>query len=164
MDDLVAPGREELGDQTPVAAPPERLLYLSQYTPTPNQGGGGGVAAKRAVGVVRVSRVKNRKEDGKPGERFVSPGEQRERIAAACRAEGFRLVAEPFKELDTSGGAPLEKREGMRQAVEMVEAGKADLVLVAYFDRFVGHSRSSTRSSSASRRRVDRCGRSTWAR
>jgi DNA invertase Pin-like site-specific DNA recombinase len=92
---------------------------------------------RRAVGVVRVSRVSGRREDGKPGERFVSPGEQRERIKATCEREGLRLVAPPFEELDTSGGAPLERRDGLRQAVEMVEAREADVVVVAYFDRLV---------------------------
>ena len=32
---------------------------------------------------------------------------------------------------------PLEKRPGLRRAVEMVEAGEADVVVVAYFDRLV---------------------------
>ena len=38
-----------------------------------------GASVRRAVGVVRVGRVGVRE-----GERFVSPSEQRERIAAAC--------------------------------------------------------------------------------
>ena len=36
-----------------------------------------------------------------------------------------------------SGGAPLAQRPGLRRAVEMVEAGQADVVVVAYFDRLV---------------------------
>lgn len=36
-----------------------------------------------------------------------------------------------------SGGTPLAKREGLRGAVEMVEAKQAEVVVVAYFDRLV---------------------------
>jgi site-specific DNA recombinase len=86
---------------------------------------------KRAVGVVRVSRVGDR-----DGERFVSPGEQRERIATACARDGLELV-DTIEELDVSGGTPLERREGLRRAVEMVEGGNADVVVVAYLDRLV---------------------------
>jgi site-specific DNA recombinase len=80
---------------------------------------------------VRVSRVGDR-----DGDRFVSPGEQRERIAAACERDGLHLV-ETLEELDVSGGAPLEQRPGLRRAVEMVESGDADVVVVAYLDRLV---------------------------
>lgn len=34
-----------------------------------------------------------------------------------------------------SGGAPLDKRPGLSQAVAMVEAGHAQVIVVAYFDR-----------------------------
>jgi DNA invertase Pin-like site-specific DNA recombinase len=40
-------------------------------------------------------------------------------------------------EIDVSGGTPLASREGLRSAVEAVEAGEADVVIVAYFDRLV---------------------------
>lgn len=40
-------------------------------------------------------------------------------------------------ELDVSGGTPLEHRQGLREAVEAVEAGQADVVVAAYFDRLV---------------------------
>ena len=86
---------------------------------------------KRAVGVVRVSRV-----GGRDGEQFVSPTEQRERIAAACERDGLQLV-DTIEELDVSGGAPLVRREGLRRAVELVEAGEVDVVVVAYLDRLV---------------------------
>ena len=36
-----------------------------------------------------------------------------------------------------SGGASLEKRHGLRRAVEMVEAEEVDVVVVAYLDRLV---------------------------
>ena len=42
-----------------------------------------------------------------------------------------------IEELDVSGGTPLANRRGLRRAVEMVEAGEADVVVVAYFDRLV---------------------------
>ena len=83
------------------------------------------------MGVVRVSRV-----GGRDGEQFVSPSEQRERIRAACERDGLTLV-DTIEELDVSGGAPLERRAGLRRAVELVEAGEADVVVVAYLDRLV---------------------------
>ena len=86
---------------------------------------------RRAVGVVRVSRVGER-----DGESFVSPSEQRERIQSACARDGLRLV-EVLEEPNVSGGAPLERRRGLRQAVGLLEAGEADVIVVAYFDRLV---------------------------
>jgi site-specific DNA recombinase len=92
---------------------------------------------------VRVSRVGARE-----GERFVSPREQEQRIATACERDGLQLV-DLVQELDVSGGTPLERRPGLRRAVEMVEAGEADVLVVAYFDRLV-------RSLSVQREVVDR--------
>lgn len=80
---------------------------------------------------MRVSRVGDRN-----GERFVSPTEQRERIEAACEHNGLELV-DVQRELDVSGGAPLDKRPGLRSAVELVEAGEAEVIVVAYLDRLV---------------------------
>lgn len=88
-------------------------------------------SSRRAVGVVRVSRVGDR-----DGESFVSPAEQRERIASACERDGLELT-EVIEELDVSGGASLESRHGLRRAVELVESGSADVVVVAYLDRLV---------------------------
>jgi site-specific DNA recombinase len=76
-----------------------------------------------------VSRVGDRN-----GETFVSPGEQRERIEAACQRDGLALV-EVVDELDVSGGASLDRRPGLRRALELVEADAAEVVVVAYFDR-----------------------------
>ena len=39
--------------------------------------------------------------------------------------------------MDVSGGAPLSRRPRLRQAVELVEAGKVDTIVVAYMDRLV---------------------------
>lgn len=86
---------------------------------------------RKAIGVVRVSRVGDRE-----GESFVSPSEQRDRIVAACERDGLTL-SEVLEEPNVSGGAPLERRHGLRQAVERVEAKDADVIVVAYFDRLV---------------------------
>src|SRR5215211_7166532 len=86
---------------------------------------------RRAVGVVRVSRV-----GARDGERFVSPSEQAERIRSACERDGLELI-QTFEELDVSGGTPLVRRHGLRQAVELVERGEADVIVAAYFDRLV---------------------------
>jgi DNA invertase Pin-like site-specific DNA recombinase len=85
----------------------------------------------RALGIVRVSQVA-----GREGESFASPAEQRERIQAACERDGLELV-ETIDELDVSGGTPLERREGLKRAVESVEAGAAEVIVAAYFDRLV---------------------------
>jgi site-specific DNA recombinase len=86
---------------------------------------------RRAVGVVRVSRKGDR-----DGESYVSPSEQRERISTACSRDALDLL-DTIDEENVSGGAPLKRRPGLRQAVEMVEAKQADVVVVAYFDRLV---------------------------
>ncbi len=88
-------------------------------------------SVRRAVGIVRVSRVA-----GRTGEQFVSPSEQRTRVEEACARDGLQLV-ETLEELDVSGGAALAKRPGLRRAVEMVEAGEADVIVAGYFDRLV---------------------------
>jgi site-specific DNA recombinase len=68
------------------------------------------------------------------GDDPVSPVEQRQRIEATCSREGFELL-DVLPEKDVSGGAPLEKRPGLSRAVAMVEAGQAQVIVVAYFDR-----------------------------
>jgi site-specific DNA recombinase len=88
-------------------------------------------SSRRAVGVVRVSRV-----GGREGEAFVSPSEQAQRIADACRRDRLKLV-ETFEELDVSGGAAIEQRPGLSQALRLVEAGDAEVLVVAFFDRLV---------------------------
>jgi DNA invertase Pin-like site-specific DNA recombinase len=84
---------------------------------------------RRAIGIVRVSQVA-----GREGESFASPGEQRDRIATACERDGLHLT-ETIEELDVSGGTPLERRGGLRRAVETIEQGKAEVLAVAYLDR-----------------------------
>jgi DNA invertase Pin-like site-specific DNA recombinase len=90
-------------------------------------------ARRRAIGIIRVSHVGKRKG---AGERFVSPREQLDRIRTWCASQGIDLVAS-FEELDISGGLPLDRRPGLLPAIEQIERGQADLVVVAYFDRLV---------------------------
>jgi DNA invertase Pin-like site-specific DNA recombinase len=68
------------------------------------------------------------------GDDPVSPVEQRQRIEAACERERFQLL-DVLPEKDVTGGAPPERRPGLSRAVAMVEAGQADVIVVAYFDR-----------------------------
>jgi DNA invertase Pin-like site-specific DNA recombinase len=89
------------------------------------------IPRRRAIGIIRVSRV-----SGREGESFASPGEQRQRIEAECERDGLELL-DVIPEMDVSGGTPLAKREGLRTAVERVEAGEAQVVVAAYFDRLV---------------------------
>jgi len=89
---------------------------------------------RRAVGVIRVSKVGKRALKGE--ERFVSPREQQAKLSEWCQAQGIQLVT-VREELDVSGKRPLEKRPGLLPAIEDVERGAADMVIVAYFDRLV---------------------------
>jgi DNA invertase Pin-like site-specific DNA recombinase len=86
---------------------------------------------RRAIGIIRVSQVK-----GRDGESFVSPSEQRERIEAACDRDDLHLTR-TTDELDVSGKTSLDDRKGLREAIEAVEAGEADVIVAAYFDRLV---------------------------
>lgn len=86
-------------------------------------------STRRAIGIVRVSEVKGRDGDG-----FSSPSDQLDAIRAACARGGLALLR-AIEELDVSGGTPLDKRAGMREAVEAVEAGEAQVIVAAYFDR-----------------------------
>lgn len=82
---------------------------------------------KRIIGVYRVSEVGAREPDN-----LHSPDIQRDRIRAA--ADGARLI-DILPEVDVSGRKPLDKRPGLLAAVQAIEAGEADAVMVAYFDR-----------------------------
>jgi DNA invertase Pin-like site-specific DNA recombinase len=85
--------------------------------------------SRRAIGIVRVSQT-----TGREGERFVSPGEQRDRIESACERDGLTLLA-IHQELDVSGGRTLANRPGLSAAVAAIENGEAEVVAAAYFDR-----------------------------
>jgi DNA invertase Pin-like site-specific DNA recombinase len=84
---------------------------------------------RRAVGIVRVSKV-----NGREGDRFISPTEQRDRIVSTCQLNGLQLLA-VHEELDVSAGNPIDRRPGLRAALAAVEARQADTLVVAYFDR-----------------------------
>jgi len=75
------------------------------------------MSARIADYVVRVSRVGDR------GENLKSPAEQRARVEQAAAREGVTL-RHGHEELDTSGGAALDKRPGLLAAVEAVERGE----------------------------------------
>jgi site-specific DNA recombinase len=86
---------------------------------------------RRAIGIIRVSEQGGRDDDS-----FMSPDDQRGKIEAYCQGEDWRLL-DVLAEIDVSGAAPLARRKGLRSAVEAVEAGQADVIVVAYFDRLV---------------------------
>ena len=92
----------------------------------------------RDVVVVRVSEKGDRED-----ERFHSPEVQIEAARRWARDRGERLVASPIPEIDVSGKLPLSKRPGLLAAIEMIEAGRADQLVVAYFDRLVRDRRAS---------------------
>jgi DNA invertase Pin-like site-specific DNA recombinase len=78
--------------------------------------------------VVRVSSVGDRET--------LTVADQRQRIEEWCAREGHQLV-DVLPEEDLSGGRELAMRTGLRPAVEAIEDGRADLLVVAYFDRLV---------------------------
>jgi site-specific DNA recombinase len=59
---------------------------------------------------------------------------QRERVTAYAHREGIWLVA-LFEDSGVSGSAPLAARFGLSQALDVVRAGAADVLLVARRDR-----------------------------
>ena len=80
------------------------------------------------IGYVRVSRVA-----GREGDSFISPTVQRERIGRYAQAHGHTII-DVVKELDAPGSK--YEREGFQAALERVEAGTADGIIVARLDRF----------------------------
>ncbi len=85
----------------------------------------------RDVVVVRVSEQGDRED-----ENFHSPKAQLARAKLWSKDQGNRVV-DAFEEIDVSGKLPLTRRPGLLKAIEMVEAGEADHIVVAYFDRLV---------------------------
>jgi site-specific DNA recombinase len=79
-------------------------------------------------GYVRVSQVGRR-----AGERFISPSVQREQIEGWAKGHGA-LIARMFVELDESGGR--RDRPLLMEAVERVERGQSQGLVVAYLSRF----------------------------
>jgi DNA invertase Pin-like site-specific DNA recombinase len=79
-------------------------------------------------GYIRVSQVRGRK-----GESFQSPGVQREEIARHIASRKAQ-VGEIFEELDESGGRA--DRPLLLEAIERVESGASDGIVVAKLHRF----------------------------
>jgi site-specific DNA recombinase len=86
----------------------------------------------RDVVVVRVSEKGDRED-----EHFHSPEVQVEAAMRWAKDRGERLAGSPIPEIDVSGRLPLSRRPGLLAAIEMIEAGRADQLVVAYFDRLV---------------------------
>ncbi|MEA2496383.1 MAG: site-specific recombinase [Thermoleophilaceae bacterium] len=86
------------------------------------------IAVMVVDGYVRVSRVGRR-----GGPRFISPLEQRDQIEGWARLHGA-TVAEVFEELDQSGAR--KDRPLLSRALERVEEGRTNGLVVAHLDRF----------------------------
>src|SRR5436190_1269818 len=91
---------------------------------------------EKAVGLIRVSDRGDR-----AGESFSGPRDQRDAIERACDDRKLKLVRSLgeggiFSEINVSGGKPLEQRtKGLLPALRAVEQGRANVIVVAYFDR-----------------------------
>lgn len=83
---------------------------------------------RRAIGIARVSV-----EGGR--EHIYSYDIQAAALRQDCET-GNRALLYIARERNVSGGANLANRPELARAVEAVEAGEADLIIVAYFDRF----------------------------
>lgn len=79
-------------------------------------------------GYIRVSQV-----GGRGGERFQSPTAQRDAISGWAKAHGVR-VGRYFEDLDRSGGTM--DRPGMAQALQRIDSGHSEGIIVARLDRF----------------------------
>jgi DNA invertase Pin-like site-specific DNA recombinase len=75
----------------------------------------------------------SRSDDGS-----MSVPDQIEQMRAFCeRQTPPWVVGGVYEERDVSGRRPLDKRHGLKRAVDDVEHGRSQVVLTAYFDRFV---------------------------
>jgi DNA invertase Pin-like site-specific DNA recombinase len=79
-------------------------------------------------GYVRVSQIA-----GRGGERFISPGVQRDQIRSWAKANNAQ-IGEVFEELDQSGAR--SDRPLLLTALERVERGESQGIVVAKLDRF----------------------------
>ena len=88
-------------------------------------------ATRCAIGLIRVSKVGDRK-----GDRFVSPKDQQARIERFCAEHNITLL-ETVYELDVSGGSSMLERTRLDSILGDIEARRcgADSLVVAYFDR-----------------------------
>jgi DNA invertase Pin-like site-specific DNA recombinase len=91
----------------------------------------GAAALPRAIGILRVSR-QNRNEDSRE-----SPDVQRRLITrfAGPQGQGWDLIEildeNELRNGNVSGGGDISKRLGFSAAIKRIEAGKADLIVVA---------------------------------
>ena len=86
------------------------------------------LATMRLDAYIRVSQVR-----GRSGPSFISPTQQRERIEAWIAAFGHER-GEIFEELDASGARA--DRPKLQAAIERIERGESDGIVVAKLDRF----------------------------
>lgn len=82
----------------------------------------------RMDGYVRVSRV-----GGRSGDAFISPGEQKEKVRAWAKAHGH-TIAKWHEDLDQPGSKA--NRPGLIAAMNRIESGKSQGLVVARLDRF----------------------------
>ena len=82
----------------------------------------------RLDGYIRVSRV-----NGRGGDSFLSPEQQRDKIEAFARVMGATIVRW-HEDLDESGGKT--DRPGLNAAMQRIEAGETGGLIVAKIDRF----------------------------
>lgn len=83
------------------------------------------------AGVVRISHMGARRAGD---ENVHADRDQLHAIEQHARAHGARLVLLP-PELDVSGGLPLERRPSLLAAIQGVERGLYDAIVVAYLSR-----------------------------
>jgi DNA invertase Pin-like site-specific DNA recombinase len=89
-------------------------------------------ARKRAIGIIRVSETA-----GREGEKFRSPTDQTNTLSQYCTVHQYNLLR-TFDELDVSGYSITEiakRKRGLLPAIEMIEAGEADVLLLPWLDR-----------------------------
>ena len=79
----------------------------------------------RAIGVARQSRT---------SDDSYSVNDQIAAVRGSCETQGIDLL-HVEQEPDTSGQRPLKRRHGLLRAVEAIERGEAEVLIVAYFDR-----------------------------
>ena len=118
----------------------------------------GAAALPRAIGIVRVSR-QNRNEDSRE-----SPEVQRRLITrfAGPQGQGWDLIVildeNELRNGNVSGGGDVFRRLGFSAAIKRIEAGKADLIVVADHGRLFGTSTFSVRRLIELRAPVVSCG------
>lgn len=91
----------------------------------------GSSANRRAIGVARVSAEGRRTKD-----RPYSYDEPSDTIEASCERDDLELLW-IGREKNVSGGADLANQPELSKAVAAIEAGETEIVVSAYFDRFL---------------------------